>query len=540
MAPQQTTNAFHQVLIQSGLLREESIRKLTARFPVESSNAEQFASLLITKRLITKWQADKLLLGKHRGFFLGPYQLKSHLARGGMSTLYVAQHTKTGDVRALKVLPPAKAAEASYLPRFLREAELASRLHHTNVMQVFDILSFSDAGQTVHFMVMELLHGRDLFNEVTQRGPLPVKDACDIIRQAADGLQYAHEAGLVHRDIKPGNLFLTEEGVVKIVDLGLAAILEGQAESLTREYDERVLGTADYLAPEQAVDSHTVDGRADIYALGCALYFALSGRPPFVDGNLAQRILAHQTKDPQDISEIRGDVPQQIQYLLKAMLKKNRDARIQTCSEIAAELSGWLKSSGDEARFSQKPTLLEPRDPAETSSRKLRRLAPKKSQSETPTDSIRAAETSTTRPDESQEQNSSVWQSAGGYYSEAFECFLERLDNESGVASVMDDSFRREQRRAMSHLPADVVADVPDESANPIDFDECTSLTADSEASSDDGSLPETPASRRMFGGIALVVVAVGVSAIALTIGRPWAAQLFQFLRQVLHSVTAD
>ncbi|APZ96550.1 serine/threonine-protein kinase [Fuerstiella marisgermanici] len=540
MAVQLTPQSFHQLLARSGLLQPDSIRKLAERFPAEAANPEKFAGLLMTKRLLTKWQADKLLLGKHRGFFLGPYQLKSHLARGGMSTLYVAEHTETGEVHALKVLPPSRAAEASYLPRFLREAELAARLHHPNVMRVFDILSFTDAGQTVHFMVMELLNGRDLFNDVFQRGPLPLMDACEIIRQSANGLQYAHDAGLVHRDIKPGNLFITDEGTVKIVDLGLAAILEGQAESLTREYDERVLGTADYLAPEQAVDSHTVDGRADIYALGCAFYFALSGRPPFVDGNLAQRILAHQTKEPQDIATIRADVPPEIQQLLKSMLKKKRTERIQTCAEIADQLTGWLDAHGEIARYQQKPELVEPGDSADSEPRKLKRLAPKKSEAETPTDSIVAAETATTASSGTQskstaptEQNSSVWQSEGVQYSEAFECFLERLDNESGVASVMDENFRRGQRRAMSHLQEDVASmDVvtvssDEHSATAVDNSKAKNRTA-------------TPAGGLKFASIVLVLLAVGISVIALTVGRPWAEQSLRFMKQVWRSAVGS
>ena len=382
------------MLIESGLLTERKVAELRRHFPVQTSTGDGFLSILVTRQLLTPWQSKKIRNGKHRGFFLGPYQLKSHLARGGMSTLYVARHSETGEACALKVLPPSKVGSSSHLPRFLREADLASKLDHPNIMKVHEVLSCSDHVHTIHFMAMELLDGRDLFNEVFQKGPLPVRDAVEIIRQSAVGLQAAHDYGLVHRDVKPGNIFLTTDGTVKIVDLGLAAILEGQAESLTRHHDEKVLGTADYLAPEQAIDSHRVDSRADIYALACAFYYALTGRPPFTEGSLAQRILAHQTKDPADIRDFRTDVPKPIRRILKQMFVKRRSKRIQTCQEVADRLQAWLDKTQDEDQSEQSVQLVSD-SPSTTRQRKLRRIRKRSSQAETPTDSIRAADTTT-------------------------------------------------------------------------------------------------------------------------------------------------
>lgn len=383
-----TTQSFLNLLKASGLSDQKEVKPLLQHFPRQTSTAGGLASLMVSRGLLSDWQASKLLDGRHIGFLLGPYRLKSHLARGGMSTLYVAQHTDTGEVCALKVLSPKKADEASYLPRFIREAELASRLEHENVVRVFEFQSCTRQKNKVHFMAMELLHGRDLFQEVSARGPLPWREAAEIIRQAAEGLQHAHDCGLVHRDVKPGNLFLTDEGRVKIVDLGLASALEGQEESLTRQFDERVLGTADYLAPEQAIDSHRADSRADIYALGCTFYFALTGHPPFTDGSLAQRILAHQTKEPRDVRELRSDVPDRVLRVLKGMLLKRRANRIQTCREVADFLNDWLRQSAGQVDTEDAVALPAGR-------RRLRRIRIKGQREESPTDPIRASESET-------------------------------------------------------------------------------------------------------------------------------------------------
>ncbi|MEZ6128191.1 MAG: serine/threonine-protein kinase [Planctomycetaceae bacterium] len=369
------------------------------KFPDQSQTSADFAALLVRTGHLTEWQSRKLLKGKHRGFFLGSYRLNSHLAKGGMSTLYAAEHVISGQQRTLKVLPPGKVNQASFLPRFLREARLASQLRHENIVRTYRILKTSADKSGLNVIVMELLHGRDFFRLVTEDGPLPVGKAVELIRQAALGLEYAHRQGLVHRDIKPGNLFLTDSGTVKVVDFGLAAILEGvHDDHLTQDHNERVLGTADYLAPEQAIDSHQADARADIYALGCAFYFLLTGRPPFSEGTLAQRLLAHQMKTPTDITTLRNDIPQTVQQLLQQMLAKDRNNRIQSASDVATTLETWQATS----TISPTALLCPPADnkPRRLSgyARQLTRVRPKRRQktAETPTACIQAAETKTT------------------------------------------------------------------------------------------------------------------------------------------------
>ncbi|MBC7964960.1 MAG: serine/threonine protein kinase, partial [Fuerstia sp.] len=266
---QLSSGSFLQMLALSGLLSDEQLKIVQKRFSSTVGNTaadvstQEIMIWLLKRKLITPWHAEKLIQGRFRGFFLGDYKLLNRVARGGMSTIYAAEAKQSGEIHALKVLPLSKTDKTSHLLRFQREATITQRLNHPNIVRVFGIFSGTDGQADVHFMAMELLQGRDLFEIVNSDGPMPCRKAVEFIRQAALGLEYAHKAGLVHRDIKPGNLFLSDDQTVRILDLGLAQDFDS-TESLTRDFNERVLGTADYLAPEQAADSHTVDTRADI------------------------------------------------------------------------------------------------------------------------------------------------------------------------------------------------------------------------------------------------------------------------------------
>lgn len=343
MSIQMSRTSFLQMLAQSRLLSETQLRNLDEQLAGRTGvTARDICDRLVAREWITEWQAEKLLQARYRGFFLGPYRLLNRIARGGMSTIYAARHVDSGEVHALKVLPLARTRKASYLARFLREAEITQRLDHPHIVRVFGIYSVTDGQDPVHFMAMERLEGRDLAEIVSSEGPLPFRQAADLIRQAAEGLEYAHAAGLVHRDIKPGNLFLTSQQSIRILDLGLAQDFDS-AENLTRDFDERVLGTADYLSPEQASDSHTVDRRADIYSLGCTLFFLLTGLPPFHEGTLVQRLVAHQTKTPPSVTEYRQDVPQPLLEILGEMMRKDRQDRIGSAAEVAEQLNAFLQ-----------------------------------------------------------------------------------------------------------------------------------------------------------------------------------------------------
>ena len=544
MTASKTTNSLPQLLVTSGLMSEDVVRQLLEDYPDRCGSSADFSEFLVESGYVTRWQAGKLLQGKHRGFFIGPYQLLRHLAKGGMSTLYVAAHTETGEVCALKVLPPAKAeqTDASYLQRFLREAKLTCKLRHPNIIRVDEFLANQDEESGVHFMAMELLNGSDLFNKVSRLGPMTVKRAAEVVRQAALGIEYAHSQGLIHRDIKPGNVFETDDGTVKILDLGLAGLQDDyQQENLTREYNERVLGTADYLAPEQAVDSHRADSRADIYALGCTMYFILSGRPPFVDGTLPQRIIAHQTKDPQDIRELRSDVPEPILNLLKKMLVKKRTRRIQTAGEVAEVLADWLDANADHPEFDAPPQMLS-EDNAFVR-RPLQKIQParKENASETPTDSIRAAETKTAGsvPELGSKRQGSA--NSPARYSSEFESFLAELDASNGIGSVMDPAFRQVQRRELSLLvePSQSVieSDAVAQTAPAIDDSSETEHPSDADDSDGSALIESDDGRRRRLKPVVVMILAVLLLVTAAAFAFYGSSQLVALLKQLLFFV---
>jgi serine/threonine protein kinase len=305
-------------------------------------DAETVANHLIEADLITKWQSEKLLDGRYKGFFLGKYKLLGHLGSGGMSSVYLADHVLMQRRVAIKVLPQRRVEDSSYLARFHQEAQAAARLNHKNIVRAYDI----DNDKNTHYLVMEYVEGSDLQQLVKDDGPLDYDKAANYIAQAAEGLEHAHQRGLVHRDIKPANLLVDGKGIVKILDMGLARFTDEERASLTVAHDENVLGTADYLAPEQAINSHNVDNRADIYSLGCTLYYLLTGHPPFPDGSLPQRLLAHQTKQPAPILKDRPDAPADLVAICENMMAKSADSRPPTAAAVAQQLADWLAGHG--------------------------------------------------------------------------------------------------------------------------------------------------------------------------------------------------
>ncbi len=339
-----SAKSFLKMVERSGIVSENRLKKVLDELSAEASGrvieTSELATHLIDSGLITSWHTEKMMAGKYKGFFLGKHKLLGHLGTGGMSAVYLAEHRLSGKKFAVKVLPKKKVADKSYLDRFYQEARAAASLDHPNVVRIYDICQ---EGQT-HYMVMEYVEGADLYEIVKADGPLEINDAVDYIAQSCIGLSHAHDRKLVHRDIKPANLLLTKEGVVKILDLGLALVNQDEEESLTILYNEKVMGTADYLSPEQAVNSHLVDHRADIYSLGCTLYFLLTGHPPFPKGTLAQRIAMHQTKAPADIRESRPECPAALVDICNQMMMKKEDDRYQNAADLRSELLGYLET----------------------------------------------------------------------------------------------------------------------------------------------------------------------------------------------------
>jgi serine/threonine protein kinase/WD40 repeat protein len=318
------------------LLAPEQVRELPslqAGFPDPRALARE----LLRREWLTAFQANRLLQGRGQELLLGSYVLLEQVGSGGMGEVFKARNRKLGRVAALKVIRRERLADDAAVRRFHREIRAAAQLTHPNIVLAYD----ADQVGGTHFFVMEFVEGQDLGRLIKQRGPLPVATACDCVRQAALGLQHAHERGLVHRDIKPHNLLLTRHGVVKVLDLGLArlnATAEGEA-STTVTHEGMVMGTPDYMAPEQAEESHAVDIRADLYSLGCTLYYLLSGQVPFPGGSLLQKLRRHQSEEPMPIEYLRPDVPAAVAAVVRTLMAKRPEDRYQTPAELAAALN---------------------------------------------------------------------------------------------------------------------------------------------------------------------------------------------------------
>lgn len=310
----------------------------------DPDDTHSFADWLIQNNYLTTWQSDNIFAGKYKGFFLGKYKLLRSIGAGGMSSVYLAVHTILERQVAIKVLPKSRVtSDSSYLERFLLEAQAVAALDHPNIVRAYDV---DTEGNSIYYLVMEFIDGPDLLSLVKKEGPLDIYRAAKFIRQAALGLQHAHNAGLIHRDMKPANLLVDKDDVIHVLDLGLARFTDEKRASLTLTYDENVLGTADYLAPEQARNSHNVDARADIYGLGCTLYYLLVGHVPFPDGTLAQRIAAHQKRMPTRIQDERPEVPDSLAEICWKMMAKDPNDRQQTAEEVADDLTCFLLENG--------------------------------------------------------------------------------------------------------------------------------------------------------------------------------------------------
>jgi serine/threonine-protein kinase len=342
-----TTNKLVDLLKRSGLVEATRLDPFLEAI-AESSGGElpddpdQLAKRFVDAGLVTRWQVDKLLAGKHKGFTLGKYKLLSQIGKGGMSSVYLAEHILMRRRVAIKVLPRERVKDTSYLERFRLEARAVAKLDDPNIVRAYDIDNEGD----IHYIVMEYVDGKDLHQLVSEHGAMDYETAADYIAQVAKGLDHAHSMGLVHRDIKPANCLVDRHRTVKLLDLGLAKLNEDDQTSLTLANEENVLGTADYLAPEQALNSHTADARADIYSLGCTLYFLLAARPPFPEGSISERLLKHQVETPDSLLKFRPDAPLSLVEICNRMMSKKPEDRYQTAGDVAQRLSEWLGQRG--------------------------------------------------------------------------------------------------------------------------------------------------------------------------------------------------
>lgn len=329
-------------LTHNRLLSSEQLREVRQVLQPRCSNPRDLAKELLRRSWLTVYQVNQLFNRHGQKLLLGPYRLLDLIGEGGVSQVFKAWHTGRDCVVALKVIRLEMLSNAEAVGRFRREMAAVAALAHPNIVQAFDINLDGD----LHYFAMEYVAGTDLSKHVQLVGPLPARLACDYIHQAALGLQHVHEHGLVHRDIKPQNLLLTQGGVIKILDLGLARLRhrDGQPNSTDNLTMEGiVIGTPDYLAPEQAVDPRTVDIRADIYGLGCTFYYLLAGEPPFPGGSVMQKLFKHQKEKPKSGEVFRPEAQKLIGAVLDKMMAKKPADRYQTPAEVAAVLAPLVK-----------------------------------------------------------------------------------------------------------------------------------------------------------------------------------------------------
>jgi serine/threonine-protein kinase len=342
--PRLDAQEFIEHVVASGLLDREEVQRAVDSLP-PTDRAKVVARHLVETGKLTKFQAERLLGGKTDGFQLGQYRILDELGRGGMGRVYKAVHLAMGRFVALKMISPALTQTERARELFQREVRAAGRLHHPNIVTFYDAHTTGDRC----YLVMEFVDGPNLSQLVREQGPLPVEQACEYVRQAAVGLEYAHAQGLIHRDIKPSNLLVQQTTTgpqVKMLDFGLSLASAGDVPA-SGQTPNTVLGTPDYVSPDQIRSQHEVDGRSDLYSLGCTFYYLLTGEPPFPGGTPLEKVIRHQQDAPVSVQTRRPDVPEAVAAIVHKLLAKNPKWRYQKAGELAAELSAVVGKKAD-------------------------------------------------------------------------------------------------------------------------------------------------------------------------------------------------
>jgi len=357
MARPTTRTDFLNLLKKSGICPSRTFSDLAARSDQLPNDPSLLAADLVRKNVLTQFQAKLLLAGRHKGFKLGSYLIRGHIGQGGAGTVYLAEHLTLRRPVALKVLAVKEGTNRGSIERFLREARAAAALDHPNIVRIFDI------GQQgpVHYLAMEFIEGNTLDSLIRKNGPFPWQRAVECVLQAAAGLQHAHEKGFIHRDIKPTNLIWAKDGTVKILDMGLARSLEPSDKLTELLADGAVLGTADYIAPEQAMNNPDLDIRADIYSLGATFFALLTGRPPF-QGTTAQKLIQHQMTLAAPVEGFEKSIPPGLSKIVAKMLAKKPAQRYSTPAAVIAVLQPWLAGPPAETTEDTEVELSEPED----------------------------------------------------------------------------------------------------------------------------------------------------------------------------------
>jgi serine/threonine protein kinase len=341
-----STHDFVGLIRRSGLVAKDALDDFLLDHPTLPEKPVKLAEVMVRSGLITRFQAKHMLAGRHRGLILGQYKLIEQLGKGGTGIVFLAEHRQLRRRAAIKVLPHERSSPET-VERFYREARAVASLDHPNIIRAHDV---NHEGK-VHYLVMEYVEGCSLKDYVDKHGPLCYREAAGYIVQIALGLQHAHERGLIHRDIKPANTLLDKSGTVKILDMGLALFFKEQDDTLTQDLSRgAVLGTADYLSPEQALDCHEVDIRSDIYSLGATFYTLLMGMPPFHDSKITQKLIDHQINEPPTLHEINRNIPRGLSNIVAKMMAKKPENRYQTPCEVIDALLPWARKDNAKAK----------------------------------------------------------------------------------------------------------------------------------------------------------------------------------------------
>lgn len=335
------STGFEHCALASGLVTQEQLDEAWHRLRAKGGFGladtpleEQLAQALVELGYLNTWQAKQLLEGRTK-FTLGPYRIIDSIGRGGMGQVFKGEHMILGRIVAVKVLPRHKASPEA-VENFLREIRLLAKLEHPNLVRA------EDAGidGNVVYMVTEYVPGVDMRKLIRQRGPMRMHAAASIISQVASALQHAHEQGLIHRDVKPGNILVTPDGRAKLLDLGLAGPL-GQ-EAVTDPRYGRIVGTVDYLSPDHIREPHKPTPAWDIYALGCTLYYAVTGKVPFPGGTTRDKVRAHCELRPLDPRRLNPELDAAFVDVMAEMMAKDPRERIPTAAEVVRRLSPWV------------------------------------------------------------------------------------------------------------------------------------------------------------------------------------------------------
>jgi serine/threonine protein kinase/Leucine-rich repeat (LRR) protein len=343
---------FVKQLEDSGIIAAETLKDFIPP-KANPKNAEDLARELVQKKKLTKFQASEAYQGKAKSLVLGNYTILDKIGAGGMGQVFKAEHRRLKRVVAIKMLPPAVTKDKAAVARFQREVEAAAKLRHPNVVATDD----ADEAKGVHFLVMEYVEGRDLSALVKRDGPFAVAKAVNYVLQTARGLEFAHRSGVIHRDIKPANLLLGTDGTVKILDMGLARIESGGDAAAQAELTGTgaIMGTVDYMAPEQGMSTKNADARADIYSLGCTLHYLLIGKSVYSGETVMARMYAHHQEPIPNLRQLRSEVPEQVDAVFRKMVAKKIEDRYQSMTEVVAALERC--GVGRDVSFSSQQSL---------------------------------------------------------------------------------------------------------------------------------------------------------------------------------------